>query len=166
MIPVFAVLFDMGRLLKNARYQMPPNFCAIVRIAGQILGEGLFFVEQPPNQPEDREDDGDEPPVGAERQRHANKIYRCARIHRISHDRVGARGDYFLLVCDLDGGGAIRVFFEYPVHHPHRDDNQDVADYGEPWWRTRPAEARVKPRNNERGDGWNPRTYHNDLLDQ
>jgi hypothetical protein len=29
---------------------MPANFRAIVRIAGQILGKELFFVEQPPNE--------------------------------------------------------------------------------------------------------------------
>jgi len=95
---------------------MPANFRAIIRIAGQILSKELFFVEQSPNETEDHESGGDETPVGAERQRHSDKIHRCARIHRISHDRIGAGGDYFLVLRDLDSRGAIRIFLEYTIH--------------------------------------------------
>ena len=101
-------------LLKNVGYQMPANFRAIVQIAGQIVGKELFFVEQPPNETEDRENRGDETPVGAERQGHSNKIQRRARIHRIAHDRVGAGGDDLLVLGDLDGRRAERIFLEYP----------------------------------------------------
>ena len=108
---------------------MPANFRAIVRIAGQTLSKELFFVEQSPNETEDDESGGDETPVGAERQRRCDKIHRGARIHRIPHDRIGASGDYFLVLRDLDSRGAIRIFLEYPVRDPHRNDNREVADH-------------------------------------
>src|SRR5258708_4722170 len=89
------------------------HLCLIIRIARKLVPQESFLVEQPPDQHRKFDENDEEPPPRAERERHGDEHDECPSIHRMAHERIGTRGNDGLAFGDLNRRGAVAVFPEH-----------------------------------------------------
>ena len=61
--PSVRKLTGLCKYLKYSWYQSPADAAAILRIAGQVLGQEFFFVEDPPDEKQQHEGQAQKAPV-------------------------------------------------------------------------------------------------------
>ena len=131
--------------LKYFWYQSPADAGAILRIAGQALGQEFFFVEDPPDEKRQHDGQAQKAPVGAQAQRRAQAIEERAGVHGVADDGVRPGRDHFLVAGDLDGRCRIAIDTEDEEDDDPADDEAQIADDRQPCRNIRPVPAPVKP---------------------
>src|SRR3984957_9844006 len=92
---------------------MAHTVCVFV-VAGKIAAQDPFLIEKPPEKyRQDEWDETDREPR-AERKRHADEKPERARVHRMTHIRIGAGVDHFLISRNADVGCSKTVDFQHP----------------------------------------------------
>src|ERR1019366_1604072 len=92
---------------------MPHTACVFV-VAGKIAAQDPFLIEKPPEKywQDEWYETGREP--RAECKRHADEKPERARVHRMTHIRIGAGVDHFVTIRDTDVGCSKTIDFQHP----------------------------------------------------
>ena len=91
---------------------MAHTACVFV-VAGKIAAQDPFLIKKPPEKyRQDEWDETDREPR-AERKRHADKKPERGRVHWMTHIRIGACVDHFVIIRDTDVGCGITIDLQH-----------------------------------------------------
>ena len=102
------------QFLPDVRYKTMAHTACVFVVAWKIAAQNPFLIKKPPEKyRQDEWDETDREPR-AECKRHADEKPERARVHRMTHIRVGAGVDHFVIIRDTDVGCSITIDLQHP----------------------------------------------------
>src|SRR2546425_9452858 len=119
---------------------------AIVGIAGEVVAEHFFLVEEAEDDQRDDEEEARLGPPGAKCEGREEQHENSAEIHGMTDEAIGSRGDDFVPFFDLDGARGETVLFHDPQGDEITGEDQELGKNRQPKRDTRPAETVIQSR--------------------
>src|ERR1700730_4539990 len=95
---------DYPQFLPDVRYEPVAHAACVFVVAGKIAAQDSFLIKKPPEKYQQDEWDQTDREPRAERRRHADEKPERARVHRMTHVRIGTGVDHFVINRNTDVG--------------------------------------------------------------
>src|SRR6266403_759473 len=102
------------QFLPDVRYETMAHTACVFVVAGKIAAQDPFLIKKPPEKYRQHEWDQTDGEPRAECKRHADKKPERARVHRMTHIRIGASVDHFVIIRDTDVGRSKTIDLQHP----------------------------------------------------